>query len=44
MVHAGQWERAGTRSDGARFTVETFARYFVHDPCTISATSLGAAP
>lgn len=26
------WERTGTRSDGAHFTVETFARYFVHDP------------
>jgi hypothetical protein len=27
-----QWERTGNRSDGARFTVETFARYFIHDP------------
>jgi hypothetical protein len=27
-----QWDRRGTRSDGARFTVESFARYFVHDP------------
>ena len=26
------WERPGRRSDGARFTVETFARYFIHDP------------
>jgi hypothetical protein len=26
------WQRTGARSDGARFTVETFARYFVHDP------------
>ena len=26
------WRRTGTRSDGARFTVETFARYLVHDP------------
>jgi hypothetical protein len=31
-VSGGQWERTGNRSDGARFTVETFARYFVHDP------------
>ena len=31
-VTGRQWERTGTRSDGARFTVETFARYFVHDP------------
>jgi hypothetical protein len=27
-----QWTRPGRRSDGARFTVETFARYLVHDP------------
>lgn len=27
-----QWSRTGRRSDGARFTVDTFARYFVHDP------------
>jgi hypothetical protein len=27
-----EWERSGARSDGARFTVESFARYFVHDP------------
>jgi hypothetical protein len=27
-----RWERTGTRGDGARFTVETFARYLVHDP------------
>jgi hypothetical protein len=31
-VHGDQWQRTGTRSDGARFTVETFARYLVHDP------------
>jgi hypothetical protein len=31
-VSGGQWQRTGTRSDGARFTVETFARYFIHDP------------
>ena len=31
-VTGDQWQRTGTRSDGARFTVETFARYFVHDP------------
>jgi hypothetical protein len=28
----GQWERPGRRSDGAVFTVETFGRYFIHDP------------
>jgi DinB superfamily len=27
-----EWQRTGTRSDGARFTVETFARYLLHDP------------
>jgi hypothetical protein len=27
-----QWERTGYRSDGARFTIESFARYFIHDP------------
>jgi hypothetical protein len=27
-----QWTRPGRRGDGASFTVETFARYFVHDP------------
>ena len=31
-VTGAQWQRTGNRSDGARFTVETFARYFVHDP------------
>jgi DinB family protein len=27
-----QWERTGTRSDGARFSVDSFTRYLVHDP------------
>jgi DinB superfamily len=27
-----QWARPGRRSDGASFTVESFARYLVHDP------------
>jgi hypothetical protein len=31
-VTGSQWLRTGNRSDGAGFTVETFARYFVHDP------------
>jgi len=31
-VAGDQWRRVGRRSDGARFTVETFARYFIHDP------------
>ena len=31
-VAGEQWDRPGRRSDGASFTVETFGRYFVHDP------------
>jgi hypothetical protein len=31
-VTGEDWQRTGERSDGARFTVETFARYFIHDP------------
>ena len=31
-VSADQWGRPGRRSDGAAFTVETFGRYFIHDP------------
>lgn len=31
-VVGGQWQRPGRRSDGASFTIDTFARYFVHDP------------
>ena len=31
-VAGDEWHRTGTRSDGARFTVATFARYFMHDP------------
>jgi hypothetical protein len=31
-VGADQWARTGFRSDGATFTIESFARYFVHDP------------
>ena len=27
-----QWSRPGTRSDGSIFTVESFARYVIHDP------------
>jgi hypothetical protein len=32
QVDGDQWERTGFRSDRARFTVESFARYFMHDP------------
>lgn len=31
-VTGDQWERTGNRTDGARFTVATFARYLIHDP------------
>jgi hypothetical protein len=31
-VSGDQWRRPGRRSDGAAFTVETFGRYFIHDP------------
>jgi len=31
-VVGAEWDRTGYRSDGAEFTVESFARYFVHDP------------
>ncbi len=31
-VDGAEWDRTGTRSDGARFTVATLGRYLVHDP------------
>ncbi|MCX5212697.1 DinB family protein [Kitasatospora sp. NBC_00240] len=31
-VSGEQWQRTGDRSDGARFTVESFSRYLIHDP------------
>jgi hypothetical protein len=31
-VTGDEWHRTGNRSDGATFTVEAFARYFIHDP------------
>lgn len=31
-VSGDQWHRQGTRSDGGQFTVESFARYLIHDP------------
>jgi hypothetical protein len=30
-VRADQWQRPGRRSNGSLFTVDTFARYFLHD-------------
>ena len=31
-VTPAQWLRPGRRGDGASFSVETFGRYFIHDP------------
>lgn len=31
-VAGAQWARRGFRSDGAEFTVDSFARYLLHDP------------
>lgn len=31
QVSGQRWQRTGRRTDGARFTVDSFARYFVHD-------------
>ena len=32
LVEGAQWNRPGRRSGGASFTVESFARYLIHDP------------
>jgi hypothetical protein len=31
-VTPGEWPRPGRRSDGVAFTIDTFGRYFIHDP------------
>lgn len=31
QVSGEQWQRTGSRSDGAVFTVQAFGRYFIHD-------------
>jgi len=31
-VSDDEWRRTGTRSDGVHFTIDTFARYMIHDP------------
>jgi hypothetical protein len=31
-VSGDEWNRRGLRSDGASFTVDSFGRYFLHDP------------
>jgi hypothetical protein len=38
------WHRTGTRSDGAHFTIDTFARYFIHDPIHHLHDARRAAP
>jgi hypothetical protein len=45
-VSGDQWQRTGVRSDGAYFTVESFARYFIHDPVhhLYDATGIRAVP
>lgn len=43
-VKGDQWHRTGSRSDGAHFTVDTFARYFVHDPIHHLHDATTAAP
>ncbi|MCU0270827.1 MAG: DinB family protein [Acidimicrobiales bacterium] len=45
LDHVGDeaWSRPGRRSDGARFTVDSFARYLVHDPVH-HLWDVGAAP
>jgi hypothetical protein len=45
-VTGDQWQRTGNRGDGATFTVETFARYFIHDPVhhLYDVTGLRAKP
>lgn len=30
-IRDDQWQRTGVRGDGAHFTVDSFARYFLHD-------------
>jgi hypothetical protein len=31
-VQGAQWDRPGVRSNGSLFTVESYARYLIHDP------------
>ena len=31
-VQPDQWQRRGYRSDGAEFTIDSYARYLLHDP------------
>jgi hypothetical protein len=44
QVEGEAWLRPGRRGDGSVFTVESFARYFVHDPihhlCDVTGTRI----
>ena len=31
-VGSALWDRRGSRSDGAHFTIDSFGRYMIHDP------------
>lgn len=42
-VGAEQWARPGRRSDGARFTIASFARYLVHDSAPRQADAASVA-
>ena len=46
-VDPSEYPRTGFRSDGAAFTIESFARYFLHDPLhhlhDVGASDLGAS-
>jgi hypothetical protein len=43
-VAGDQWQRPGRRSDGAVFTIETFGRYFIHDPVHHLCDATGVRP
>lgn len=49
-VRGDDWTRTGFRSDGAAFTIESFARYLIHDPehhlhdVRTGMSELGGAP
>lgn len=43
-VEGDDWERSGRRSDGAVFTVGSFARYVIHDPVHHVWDVTGARP
>jgi hypothetical protein len=44
QVEGAAWERTGSRSDGAHFTIDSFARYLIHDPVHHYWDVTGEAP